>query len=132
MRERYLKTLKPQRQSQQQQQQQSLPGNVRHVESLSDYKSIIAQSGDKTVPTRRGGPHQLAAANFLGQALVRRAGKLTEVADVLTSVLAVAKRVLGKEPPNTLSIASNLAVTHSEQGKHGEAEKLLEWVAEVS
>ena len=51
MRERYLKTLQPQRQSQQQ-QQQSLPDNVRHVESLSDYKSIIAQSGDKTVVVR--------------------------------------------------------------------------------
>ena len=50
MRERYLKTLQPQRQSQQQQQQ--LPANVRHVESLSDYKSIIAKSGDKTVVVR--------------------------------------------------------------------------------
>ena len=51
MRDRYLKTLQPQRQSQQQ-QQQSLPANVRHVESLSDYKSIIAQSGNKTVVVR--------------------------------------------------------------------------------
>ena len=50
MRERYLKTLQPQRQSQQQQQQ--LPANVRHVESLSDYKSIISKSGDKTVVVR--------------------------------------------------------------------------------
>ena len=53
MRDRYLQTQQPQqRQTQQQQQQQQLPDNVRHVESLSDYKSAITKAGDRTVVVR--------------------------------------------------------------------------------
>ena len=40
------------------------------------------------------------------------------------AVLAVRKRVLGEEHPNTLTSASNLALTYSQQGKHAEAETL--------
>eukprot|EP00563_Minutocellus_polymorphus_P003725 CAMPEP_0181031062 /NCGR_PEP_ID=MMETSP1070-20121207/6041_1 /TAXON_ID=265543 /ORGANISM="Minutocellus polymorphus, Strain NH13" /LENGTH=249 /DNA_ID=CAMNT_0023108433 /DNA_START=127 /DNA_END=876 /DNA_ORIENTATION=+ len=48
MRNRYLKTSQPR----QPKPKQQLPDNVRHVESLSDYRSIIAQSGDRTVVVR--------------------------------------------------------------------------------
>ena len=40
------------------------------------------------------------------------------------AALAVQKRVLGEEHPNTLTAADNLAHTHSQQGKHAEAETL--------
>jgi hypothetical protein len=39
-------------------------------------------------------------------------------------VLAVRKRVLGAEHPDTLTAAGNLAVSLSQQGKYDESEKM--------
>ena len=80
---------------------------------------------------RRDDAHRLGAANNLGHALMY-AGELAEAADVLAGVLVAAKRVFGKEHPNTLSAAANLANTYSEQGKLAEAEELQDWVLEAT
>ena len=46
-------------------------------------------------------------------------------------VLAVRKRVLGAEHPDTLTTASNLAASLSDQGKHAGAEEMLREVLAV-
>ena len=84
---------------------------------------------------RRGDTHRLAAANNLGEVL-RSVGMFAEAASVLTDVLAVAKRVCGKEHRNTITAAANLANTYDAQGKgaggEGKAEELKVWVLETS
>ena len=80
---------------------------------------------------RRGDFDRLAAADNLGCAL-KHAGKFAEAADVLAGVLASAKRVLGKEHPNTLKTTTYLATTYQAQGKLAEAEELQDWVLEAS
>ena len=57
---------------------------------------------------------------------------MAEAADVLAGALAAGKRVFGKEHPNTLLTAANLANTHHDQGRHAEAEGLQAWVLEAS
>ena len=48
-------------------------------------------------------------------------GKHAEAEEMEREVLAVRKRVLGAEHPDTLTTASNLASSLSRQGKHAEA-----------
>ena len=72
-------------------------------------REAVARLGTR----RRDDYGRLAPANNLGQAL-RLAGELAEAADVLAGVLAAAKRVYGKEHPNTLTTAGNLADTHGQ------------------
>ena len=86
---------------------------------------------DRMGTRRRGDQHRLAAENNLGGAL-RNTGEFAEAADVLAGVLAVAKRVYGKEDQGTLCTAANLADTYSQQGKLGEAEELQAMVLEAT
>ena len=46
-------------------------------------------------------------------------------------VLAVRRRVLGADHPDTLTTANNLAISLSHQGKHAEAEEMLREVLAV-
>ena len=74
--------------------------------------------------TRRPGDRdRLAAEDNLGNALAA-AGEFSEAAEVLTRVLAAAKRVEGADHPHTLTTARNLANVHAEQGNLAEAEEL--------
>ena len=86
---------------------------------------------DRMGTRHRDDLHRLSAAQCLGSALYG-AGNFDEAADVLAGVLAAAKRVFGKEHPNTLATATNLAATYSDQGKLAEAEELQGWVLEAS
>jgi hypothetical protein len=49
--------------------------------------------------------------------------KATEAEQINREVLAVRKRVLGPEHPDTLASASNLAAALSRQMKHAEAQQ---------
>jgi hypothetical protein len=64
--------------------------------------------------------HRLDAANNLARALDNQ-GKHAEAETIYRDVLAVMRRVLGPEHPDTFVIANNLANALSDQGKHTEA-----------
>ena len=84
----------------------------------------LARAWWATVAANDEGDHErLTAAGNLALAH-RSQGKYAEAEALQVAVLAVRKRVLGEEHPNTLTTAGNLAVTYSQQGKHAEAEAL--------
>ena len=65
---------------------------------------------------------RLSAAGNLAASLSRQ-GKYAEAEKMEREVLAVSKRVLGAEHPDTLTAAGNLALSLKRQGKYAEAEK---------
>ena len=74
---------------------------------------------------------RLSAANNLADSLARQ-GKYDEAVAMEREVLAVRKRVLGAEHPDTLTAASNLAASLKSQEKYDEAEKMEREVLAVS
>ena len=81
---------------------------ARHLESALNRLRDLESSSDR-----------LAAESNLGDAL-RSAGKLAEAADVLARVLATKKRAHGEDDADTLSTATNLAITYKQQGRLSE------------
>ena len=70
-----------------------------------------------------GDDERLAALMNLATALDNE-GKHAEAEEIYRKMLAVQKRVLGKDHFNTLMTASNLPITLKKQGKHAEAEEM--------
>ena len=73
-------------------------------------------------------PERLFVANNLAVTLMESAGDPEKALELLEMVLAVRRRTLGDDHPDTLDSITNLALHHTEMGRYAEALPLSEEV----